>query len=67
MIDNLLQNGEMEFESRFNFDNVDSIKISLVDSIETQNIEGWDFSLDDWAKDPFNIFVALGALIVVFG
>ena len=65
-IDNLLQGEEKEFESRFNFDNVDSIKISLVDSLESQNTEGWDFSLDDWAKDPVNLFVVLSTLIVVF-
>lgn len=66
-VDNLLQGEEKEFESRFNYDNVNSVKISLVDSIESQNTEGWDFSLDDWAKDPVNLFIVLGALIVVFG
>ncbi len=65
-IDNLLQNEKKEFESRFNFDNVDSVKISIVDSLDIDTSE-WDFSLDDFSKDKIDWFVLLGALIVVFG
>ena len=65
-VDNLLQGESKEFESKFNFDNVDDVKISLVDSLEMQNVGDFDFSLDDFSKDDINWFVLLGALIVVF-
>ena len=64
-IDNFLIGETLNFESRFNYDNVDHVKISLVDSLET--IENKDFELDDFSKDEINWFVLLGALIVVFG
>ena len=66
-IDNFLVGETKEFESRFNFDNVENVKVSLVDSLEAQNSSDFDFSLDDFAKDDINWFVLLGALIVVFG
>ena len=66
-IDNFLVGETKEFESRFNFDNVENVKISLVDSLEAQNSSDFDFSLDDFEKDDINWFVLLGALIVVFG
>ena len=64
-IDNFLIGETLNFESRFNYDNVDHVKISLVDSLES--IENKDFELDDFSKDEINWFVLLGALIVVFG
>ncbi len=66
-IDNLLQGETKEFESRFNFDNVNSLKVSIVDSLEGIDTSGWDFGLDDFSKDKINWFILLGALIVVFG
>ena len=66
-IDNLLIGETKDFESKFNFDNVDSLKVSLVDSLEAINENEFDYSLDDWSKDKVNWFVLLGALIVVFG
>ena len=66
-IDNFLIGENKEFESRFNFDNVENVKISLVDSLEMQDSSNWDFTLDDFSKDDINWFVLLGALIVVFG
>ncbi len=65
-VDNLIQNEKIDFESRFNFDNVDSVRVSIVDSLDIDTSE-WDFSLDDFSKDKINWFVLLGALIVVFG
>lgn len=65
-VDNLLQGEKLDFESKFNFDNVDSVKVSLVDSLDI-DISDWDFSIDDFSKDKINWFVLLGALIVVFG
>ena len=66
-IDNFLIGETKEFESKFNFDNVENVKVSLVDSLELQNLDDLDFALDDFSKDPINWFVFLGALIVVFG
>ncbi len=66
-VNNLLVGESKSFESRFNFDNVDSVKVSLVDVLESMNGEEWDFTLDDWSKDKVNWFILLGALIVVFG
>lgn len=66
-VDNLLIDEKLDFESRFNFDNVTKLKISIVDSLEMQNFDDLDFSLDDFSKDKINWFVLLGALIVVFG
>ena len=65
-IDNFLIGETKEFESRFNFDNVEKVKISLVDSLELDNSNNFDFALDDFSKDKINWFVLLGALIVVF-
>lgn len=64
-VNNFLIGETLDFESKFNFDNVDYVKISLVDSLES--IDSKDFELDDFSKDKINWFVLLGALIVVFG
>ncbi len=67
LVDNVLQGETIDFESKFNFDNVDNVKISIVDALEAQQSADWDISLDDFSKDKINWFILLGALIVVFG
>lgn len=64
-VDNFLIGETLDFESKFNYDNVDHVKISIVDSLET--IDSKEFELDDFSKDKINWFILLGALIVVFG
>ena len=64
-IDNFLIGETIDFESKFNYDNVDFVKVSLVDSLES--IDSKDFELDDFSKDKINWFVLLGALIMIFG
>ena len=68
-IDNFLVGETKEFESRFNFDNVENVNFEKIMYIlfNAQNSSDFDFSLDDFAKDDINWFVLLGALIVVFG
>lgn len=63
-----IQNGEkFEFQSLFNFDNVDSIKASLVDKSTIPDLNLLDFSLDNIEMDEFDWFIAFFAIVVAFG
>ena len=64
-VDNFLIGETLDFESKFNYDNVYYVKISFVDSLE--QIDSNEFELEDFSKDKINWFVLLGALIVIFG
>ncbi len=65
-VDNLLQGETIDFESKFNFDNVDNLKVSIVDSLDVDTSD-WDFSIDDFSKDKVNWLVLFAALILIYG
>ena len=64
-VSNVLAGETLDFESRFNFNDVDSVKVSIVDALEMDESK-FDFSLDDWSKDDIDLFILLGAIILVF-
>ena len=62
-IDELGNGNNMNFESKFNYDNVDNFKISIVDAPSLQGVKSSEFEWDDLSKDQVNLFIILGAII----
>ena len=63
-----VQNGDKyQFESAFNFDNVDNIKASLISKSEVPDLKLLDFSLDNIKLDKIDPFTAFFAILLVLG
>lgn len=62
-IDELGNGNNMNFESKFNYDNVDNFKIGIVDTPSLQGVKNSEFEWDDLSKDQVNLFIILGAII----
>ena len=56
-----------EFESKFNYDGVDNIVMSLVDGETVDNSNLQDFQLDDIKLNKTNWLIILGALLLIYG
>ena len=62
-----VQNGDkVNFQSLFNFDNVDNVKASLVDKADVPDISKLDFSLDNLSLDKVDPFIAFWAIVLAF-
>ena len=66
-IGNLLSSDSKEFESKFNFDNVNDIKMSLIDKADVPNLKDLDFSLDDLNKNKTKWPIILLGTFIFFG
>ena len=66
-IENLAPGKYKNFESKFNFDNVNDISISLLDKTDITSINELDFGLDDLKYNKTNFGLVLFAVFIFFG
>lgn len=66
-LNELAAEASQEFESKFNYDGVENIAMSLVDGTAIENASLEDFQLDDLAKNKTNWLIVLAALLMIYG
>lgn len=61
----LLPGESQEFESKFNYDFIDRIEISMIDAKDVKNVNPDDLKLDSLSNDKINWLLIFGALAII--